>query len=846
MINKLQKITISLLSMIALAAIYSCNTSAVAVSGFDAGNIIDDVVFSNYSSMNVSQIQAFLDSKVPNCDTWHTGFYGASGTWYGPPFTCLRNYSENGKTSAQIIYDASQTYKINPQVLIVLLQKEQSLITDTWPASFQYKSATGYGCPDDAPCATEYYGFTNQVSWSARMFRAILNDSPTWYTPYELGNNYIQYSPDGGCGGTTVNIQNRATQALYNYTPYQPNDAALAAGYGNGNYCSAYGNRNFYLYFTDWFGSTKAINGSIQLDSSLSISSSSTIYVGDKITASYTVKNESSFPISAGGFGVCARLNGKNYDFGFSNNETIQANSSINISYSKTISEPGNLDIFICSFNEQLGGWVGNIYPYNIDGYIRNNSFAVKDNPLITSGVTISPANPVSGQPVTASMEITNASSSSITIETLVIAARDPNGKNVDFPADTNVTIPANSTYKYSKTKTFTDSGNYSFFTSSIKDGSWNNSYPKSSSSSIVRSGSLIVQNTLLVTSGVLLSSSNPSAGEAVTATMDVRNFSDKSITVETLIIAARDPNGKNVDFPADTNVTIPANSTYKYSKTKTFSAPGNYTFFISGIKNGYWNNSYPESDINSSITRSGSFVIKDNPLISSGITLTPASPVLGQPVTASMEVVNSSNNPITIETLIIAARDPNGKNVDFPADINVTISANSTYTYSKTKVFNEPGNYNFFSSSIKDGYWNNSYPKSSSSSITRSGGFIVQNNLLVTSGALLSSLNSFVGDTVTATMDIKNYSDKSITIDTVIIAARDQNGKNVDFPADTNVTISANSTYKYSKSKVFNNPGNYTFFISGIKNGYWNNSYPESDINSSITRSGSFVIKDK
>jgi hypothetical protein len=730
MINKLQKITISLLSMIALAAIYSCNTSAVAVSGFDAGNIIDDVVFSNYSSMNVSQIQAFLDSKVPNCDTWHTGFYGASGTWYGPPFTCLRNYSENGKTSAQIIYDASQTYKINPQVLIVLLQKEQSLITDTWPASFQYKSATGYGCPDDAPCATEYYGFTNQVSWSARMFRAILNDSPTWYTPYELGNNYIQYSPDGGCGGTTVNIQNRATQALYNYTPYQPNDAALAAGYGNGNYCSAYGNRNFYLYFTDWFGSTKAINGSIQLDSSLSISSSSTIYVGDKITASYTVKNESSFPISAGGFGVCARLNGKNYDFGFSNNETIQANSSINISYSKTISEPGNLDIFICSFNEQLGGWVGNIYPYNIDGYIRNNSFAVKDNPLITSGVTISPANPVSGQPVTASMEITNASSSSITIETLVIAARDPNGKNVDFPADTNVTIPAN--------------------------------------------------------------------------------------------------------------------STYKYSKTKTFSAPGNYTFFISGIKNGYWNNSYPESDINSSITRSGSFVIKDNPLISSGITLTPASPVLGQPVTASMEVVNSSNNPITIETLIIAARDPNGKNVDFPADINVTISANSTYTYSKTKVFNEPGNYNFFSSSIKDGYWNNSYPKSSSSSITRSGGFIVQNNLLVTSGALLSSLNSFVGDTVTATMDIKNYSDKSITIDTVIIAARDQNGKNVDFPADTNVTISANSTYKYSKSKVFNNPGNYTFFISGIKNGYWNNSYPESDINSSITRSGSFVIKDK
>src|SRR5699024_1304734 len=39
-------------------------------------------------------------------------------------------------------------------------------------------------------------------------------------------------------------------------TPYQPNKAALAAGYGIGDACSAYGNRNFYNYYTDWFGPT--------------------------------------------------------------------------------------------------------------------------------------------------------------------------------------------------------------------------------------------------------------------------------------------------------------------------------------------------------------------------------------------------------------------------------------------------------------------------------------------------------------------------------------------------------------------------------------------------------------
>lgn len=236
-----------------------------AISGWNAGNIISDSVFTNKGTMGTGSIQAFLNSKVPHCDTWgeQTSEFGggtrrqwAEARGYSPPYTCLKDYSQNGKSAAQIIYDAAQEFTINPQVLLVLLQKEQSLVTDTWPLSIQYRSATGYGCPDTAACDADYYGFTNQVRWAARMFRAILNDSPTWYTPYELGNNFIRYSPDASCGGSNVYIQNRATQALYNYTPYQPNQDALNAGWGT-VHCGAYGNRNFYLYFTTWFGSTK-------------------------------------------------------------------------------------------------------------------------------------------------------------------------------------------------------------------------------------------------------------------------------------------------------------------------------------------------------------------------------------------------------------------------------------------------------------------------------------------------------------------------------------------------------------------------------------------------------------
>jgi hypothetical protein len=261
------------LAILCSGFVFAKDSSAVDASKFKAGLIISDSTFTNSNSMTTAQIQSFLESKNPSCDTngqqlsefggpdlngdgkvqrWEWGKQNYNQT----VFTCLKDYTENNKTAAQIIYENSQTYKINPQVLIVLLQKEQALITDSWPLSLQYRSATGYGCPDTAACDSQYYGLTNQIKWSATMFRAIMNDSPTWYTPYEVGVNSIPWHPNtSACGYSSINIENRATQSLYNYTPYRPNQSALNSGYGSGDSCASYGNRNFYLYFSDWFGS---------------------------------------------------------------------------------------------------------------------------------------------------------------------------------------------------------------------------------------------------------------------------------------------------------------------------------------------------------------------------------------------------------------------------------------------------------------------------------------------------------------------------------------------------------------------------------------------------------------
>ncbi len=236
---------------------------AASLDGFDPGFIISDWQMGNYGSMTEAEIQAWLTS-MNACGNRDYDYYlrlsaNTAYKWHFADghFVCLSEelfgdgeVIGEGETAAHIIWQTAQDYRINPQVLLVLLQKETGLITDPIPNDGDYRKATGYGCPDTAPCSSQYYGFKNQVRKAAALFRTVLDGG---WTNYPLGENYIQYNPNPDCGGSVVNVRSLATSALYRYTPYQPNEGALAAGRGTA-YCGAYGNRNFYLYFEEWFG----------------------------------------------------------------------------------------------------------------------------------------------------------------------------------------------------------------------------------------------------------------------------------------------------------------------------------------------------------------------------------------------------------------------------------------------------------------------------------------------------------------------------------------------------------------------------------------------------------------
>lgn len=240
---------------IAVAALVASPATAVTGNAFRAGNIISDAVFYNASALSSGQIQSFIQSKEPRCQAGYTCLaqYRSDSFTRAADSYCGAYGGAAGQLASEIIFGVAQACGINPQVLIVMLEKEQGLVSSTAPTAGRYRIAMGYGCPDTAPCDQQYYGFYNQVYNAARQFQRYRKSPNSWN--YRAGRyNAIQWSPNGACGSSQVYIENQATAALYIYTPYQPNAAALANLYGTGDGCSAYGNRNFWRTFYDWFG----------------------------------------------------------------------------------------------------------------------------------------------------------------------------------------------------------------------------------------------------------------------------------------------------------------------------------------------------------------------------------------------------------------------------------------------------------------------------------------------------------------------------------------------------------------------------------------------------------------
>lgn len=251
-------------AVLTVPTVLSAPESAAAVTGsqFQPGNIISNQIFFNTGTMSEAGIQNFLNGKVSSCSAGYTCLKDYRMDTFSraavAPGHCAAYAGGANEPASRIIYKAAQACGINPQVLLVLLQKETTLVTGRSPSDSTYRKAAGYGCPDTSDCDAAFYGFYNQVYKAAWQFRQYTNFPDR---AFKVGNVDIRYNPNG-CTSSTVYIQNQATANLYNYTPYQPNSAALNNLGGTGDGCSSYGNRNFWVFFNDWFGPSTTLLGS--------------------------------------------------------------------------------------------------------------------------------------------------------------------------------------------------------------------------------------------------------------------------------------------------------------------------------------------------------------------------------------------------------------------------------------------------------------------------------------------------------------------------------------------------------------------------------------------------------
>lgn len=235
--------------------------AAQGLEDFDPNNLMSDEAMYGAVSQSMSEedISAFLADKGKRCvrgkdgsacikdARFNTQSFPAS-QWCPEPYQGADNES-----AAAVIAKSARACQISPKVLLVLLQKEQGLIQTTNPTKRAFDRATGFACPDTAPCDPSKAGFATQVYAAASRLQQY-KAQPHRFNFAVGRTTRIGYHPNASCGFTTVTPKTAATAALYNYTPYVPNAAALANPYGSGDSCSAYGNRNFFRIHSDWFG----------------------------------------------------------------------------------------------------------------------------------------------------------------------------------------------------------------------------------------------------------------------------------------------------------------------------------------------------------------------------------------------------------------------------------------------------------------------------------------------------------------------------------------------------------------------------------------------------------------
>ena len=185
-----------------LFLIFSLFPATSLASSFNPNNLISDEELTDTSTMSLGEIQTFLNR----------GFLGNYVT---------EDIDGKNRYASAVIWRAATRNGINPKVILVMLQKEQSLVLDDSPSQSQLDWAMGYAVCDSCnhrdPNIQRWKGLAKQVNSSTlQLVEGYLADLQS------NGETVAGYAPGRTTtiDNTIVTPANNATAALYTYTPH--------------------------------------------------------------------------------------------------------------------------------------------------------------------------------------------------------------------------------------------------------------------------------------------------------------------------------------------------------------------------------------------------------------------------------------------------------------------------------------------------------------------------------------------------------------------------------------------------------------------------------------------------
>lgn len=161
---------------------------------FNKNNVIEDAYVLGYDSK--FDVQKFLEK-------WDS---------------CLADYVVNGLHASRIIKEACQPLDIDTRIILLNLQKEQSLISrKVLPSQRTLDRCLGFGMTDGGD-RKEFYGFEKQIESAAHWWKEKMATAQS-----KVGKPFK-------CSDGVVVPENRATYCAYVYTPHQGTETRIVNG----------------------------------------------------------------------------------------------------------------------------------------------------------------------------------------------------------------------------------------------------------------------------------------------------------------------------------------------------------------------------------------------------------------------------------------------------------------------------------------------------------------------------------------------------------------------------------------------------------------------------------------